>query len=150
MKSQEAEPKKALVSQSNSLQKQIAPLPWTPTEKSQLAVVIGQVFDMQKQYGKTTGQLETLIKGFCWALSQYPAAQVIEGFQKYVITKSDMPTPCDIRNIIDPQPPTWMPDKAYYVNLKKIREEHGPFGLDQDEIEYIAKYENHVLRASSR
>lgn len=118
--------------------------PWKPEEKAKLAVVIGQVFDMQKQFGKTTGQLENIIVGFCWALADYDPALVIDGLGEYIRNNSDMPTPADIVKLIDPKPPAWKPDKPYYISLKKIHDEQGPYGLDNDEIEYIRRYEEHM------
>jgi hypothetical protein len=63
---------------------------------------MSQVFDMQKQYGKTAGQLETVIEGFCWALGKYPVDVVIEGLRQYVMRHPDIQSPSDIANIIDP------------------------------------------------
>lgn len=131
------------------MQKNISTMacPWTPSEKASLAIVIGRVFDLQKQYGKTTDQLENIVAGFCWALAAYPVELVVEGFKQYITIKSDLPTPADIRQIIDPIPPQWVPDKPYYISLKKIFAEQGPFGLADDEMEYIKKYEEYMLHA---
>jgi hypothetical protein len=118
--------------------------PWAAEEKASLAVVIGRVFDLQKQFGKTTGQLENIVAGFCWALGSYAVDRVIWGFGQYVLQNSDMPTPADIVKIIDPKPEPWRPDKAYYIKLQQIYKEQGPFGLDAEEIEYVQKYEEHM------
>lgn len=125
---------------------------WTPEKKKTLAVVIGRVFDLQKQFGKTTGQLENIVEGFCWAMQVYSPDDVIRGFAQYILTSNDMPTPSDIVKIIDPKLPAWKPDKAYYITLKEIHKQNGPYGLSLDEIEYIGKYEDHMrmeMRASS-
>jgi hypothetical protein len=118
--------------------------PWTLDDKKSLAVVIGRVFDLQKQFGKTTGQLENIVEGFCWAMQAYPVERVVWGFGQYILQRSDMPTPADIRQIIDPIKAPWKPDKAYYISLKQIHKEQGPYGLDLDEIEYIRAYEEHM------
>jgi hypothetical protein len=55
-----------------------------------------------------------------------------------------MPTPSDIRNIIDPIKPEWIPDKPYYISLKKIYENDGSYGLSDDELDYIKAYESHM------
>jgi hypothetical protein len=126
--------------------------PWSVAEKSSLALVIGKVFDLQKQYGKQTGQIENIIDGFCWAMQEYPADLVIRGFGQYILDHSDIPTPSDIVKIIDQKPPAWKPDKAYYISLKDIHKQHGPYGLDSEEVEYIRRYEEHMrkeLRESS-
>ena len=117
--------------------------PWKPEDKAALAITIGRVFDLQKQCGKQVGQLENIIDGFCWAMQSYSAQDVIHGFGQYILRNSDMPTPSDIVKIIDPQPAPWKPDKAFYISLKQIYRDHGPYGLDSDEIEYIQRYEEH-------
>lgn len=116
-------------------------LPWKPDDKKTLAVVIGRIFDLQKQFGKTTGQIENIIEGFCWAMQRYPVERVIWGFSEYILKNSDMPTPADIVKIIDPKPPEWKPDKPYYISLKEIQKNDGKYGLNDEEIEYIQRYE---------
>lgn len=139
----------AAPTKANALQKKSsAVVVWHDTDKASLAILIGRVFDLQKQYGKTTAQLENIIAGFIWALAPYDPQKVAEAFGKYVLTRSDMPTPFDIRNIIDPTPPPWEPDKSYYFSLKKLRQESGEFALTTEESEYIKKYEEHVQTAA--
>jgi hypothetical protein len=127
-----------------SLTKSSEVKPWVAEEKASLAVVIGRVFDLQKQFGKSTGQIENIVAGFCWALGVYPVERVIWGFGQYILQSSDMPTPSDIVKIIDPKPLAWKPDKSYYISLKQIHKEQGPYGLGLDEIEYIQRYEEHM------
>ena len=79
-------------------------------------------------------------------MQEYPVEKVIWGFGQYIKANADMPTPSDIVKIIDPQPPAWRPDKGYYIKLQEIHKQHGPYGLNTDEIEYIAKYEEHMQR----
>jgi hypothetical protein len=121
-----------------------APAPWTPDDKASLATEIGRVFDVQKQFGKTTAQLANVIEGFCWAMKPYPAEHVIWGFSQYILNHSDMPTPSDIVKLIDPKPPAFKPDAPYYISLKKIHKEQGPYGLTLEEIEYVSRYEAHM------
>lgn len=118
---------------------------WKPSDKAALAIVIGRVFDLQKQYGKTAAQLETMVDGYCWALKAYPVAMVIDGFREYITRKSDMPSPADIRAIIDPVVEEWQPDKAYYIKLQNIFKAEGPYGLSPEEYEYIRDYEAYML-----
>jgi hypothetical protein len=125
-------------------------LSWTPDEQSSLAVILGWVFDLQKQYGKTTEQANNIVAGFCWALGKYPISQVVDGIQQYILNKSDMPTPADIRQIIDPIPESWRPDWAVYNRFKKLKEEHGPYALSQEEIDYMIACENHSLASRSQ
>jgi hypothetical protein len=128
------------LSKENGLQRKF----WTPDDRINVAAALGKVFDIQKQFGKTPTQLKTIIEGFCWALQRYPAERVIWALGEYMLLKPDMPTPHDIRQLIDPIPeaPKW--DKAYYVRLMKLREEHGPYALNDEEEAYANGYEEHV------
>lgn len=143
------EPMKDIALQKNIARRQERKI-WNPQEKASLAVTIGRVFDLQKQYGKTTSQLENLVEGFCWALKPYSLDRIIDAFGEYILTHADMPTPYDIRQIIDPVEKPWTPDRSYYITLKKLFDNEGAFGLTTDEMEYIQKYENHMLKASRR
>jgi hypothetical protein len=117
---------------------------WTPVDRINVAAALGKVFDIQKQFGKTPAQLKTIIEGFCWALQRYPADRVVWALGEYLLFRSDMPTPFDIRQLIDPirETPKW--DKAYYVRLMKLREEHGPYALNDDEEDYVRGYEDYT------
>jgi len=55
-----------------------------------------------------------------------------------------MPTPYDIRQIIDPIPEPPKFDKTYYVRLMKLREEQGKYALNDEEEQYVRDYEEHV------
>lgn len=120
---------------------------WEPNEKASLAEVIGRVFDLQKQFGKNTGQLENIVAGFCWALAKYQVEEVIRGFGEYIQRHSDMPTPADIVAIIDPKPPEKVWDKSVYYKLQQIYKEQGPYGLNNEEYEYIRNYEEQVFKS---
>lgn len=122
------------------------PKPWPNDDKHNLAAAIAKVFNLQKQFGKTTEQLENMIEGFCWALEDYLPQDVIRGFGVYIKTHNDMPTPFDIRQIIDPIEPEWRPDREYYAKLRELVKAEGPFALNNQEIEYIGKYEEHMRR----
>jgi hypothetical protein len=120
--------------------------PWTGDEQAALAEAMGLMLDGQKQFGKKPEQLENIVKLFCWVLKPYSIELVMAGLSKYMAEHSDIPTPSDIVKIIDPKPPEWRPDKAYYIRLQQIYKEQGPYGLDTDEIEYIRRYESHMKR----
>lgn len=89
--------------------------------------MLSKVFDLQKQFGKTPSQLNNIVDGFLWALQGYPIDRIIDGFRQYIRRKSDMPTPSDIINIIDPLPPKPEFARAYYVYLRKLKDEQGEF-----------------------
>lgn len=119
--------------------------PWTKNDKSQLALCLGQIFDLQKQFGKTTSQLENIISGFCWVLDGYELSLVITGIAEYAKRNSDIPTPSDIVKIIDPQPEKFKPDWNYYRTLKDLVKDGGPFAIGTDEQEYISACETYSL-----
>ena len=117
---------------------------WKPSERAMVAAALGKVFDIQKAFGKTAGQLHTIIEAFCWGLRKYRADRVVWALGEYMLRKPDMPTPYDIRQIIDPIPEPPKFDKAYYVRLMKLREEQGKYALNDEEEQYVRDYEEHV------
>lgn len=119
---------------------------WSPEDKKSFAKIIGRIFDLQKQFGKNTAQLENVVEGFLWALNAYPINKVIYGLQQYILTKNDMPTPSDIRRIIDPVKEPFMFDKTYYSNLKETLKNQGEYSLNDDELGYIRGYEANRIR----
>lgn len=103
------------------------PATLSDNEKQKFAAMLSKVFDLQKQFGKTPSQLNNIVDGFLWALQGYPIDRIIDGFRQYIRRKSDMPTPSDIINIIDPLPPKPEFARAYYVHLRKLKDEQGEF-----------------------
>lgn len=118
----------------------------TLNERAELTKLVGTVFDVQKQYGKTTEQIENITSGFLWALAKYPMPQIKEGFRQYILTKSDMPTPADIRAIIDPIKQEPIPDKGYYIKLQNLLKVDGPYALNDEERKYIVWYEEQMRK----
>lgn len=116
-------------------------IPWKPEEKKSLAIIIGRVFDLQKQFGKQTTQLETIVEGFLWAMEGYPPADVVRGFAEYIRRHSDMPTPSDIVKIIDPPVEDFRPDWDFYNRLKEMLKVGGAYALNDDEFEYMRNCE---------
>lgn len=116
---------------------------WSADDQAKLAEAIGLVFDGQKQFGKTSEQLENMVKLFCWVLKPYPLADVMNGLAQYVSQHSDLPTPSDIVKIIDPKPEPFAPDWGYYKRLQKAIEE-GRFVGDEEK-RYMRMCEEHSL-----
>lgn len=58
-------------------------------------------FDALDTYGKTPQQLSNAIKLFIVTLSDYPAIFIRKAFEEWVKTKSKMPTPAEIIEILD-------------------------------------------------
>jgi hypothetical protein len=105
---------------------------------------LGRVCALQKQYGRTDAELQTLVEGFCWILSDYPMDSILMALKHYVMTKADIPTPADLRNIIDPPP---LPlSGAVYIDIKK-RGREDQF-ITRDEKEYCRKYEEQEMAKS--
>ena len=55
---------------------------------------------MQKAYGKTQAEFETLVEGFAWALAGYELSEVVRAFRSYVVSHSDIPAPADIIRLV--------------------------------------------------
>jgi len=87
-----------------------------------------------------------MVNGFAWALKAYPVARVIEALGEFMLQRSKIPTPFEIRQNVDPPRAQFKPDKPYYVHLRKMQSEQGPYALNDDETDYIRRYEEHVRR----
>lgn len=124
---------------------------WTSDEKAQLAVVLGHVFEVQKQYGKSPASIKTLVEGFAWVLSEYPLDRVVMAIGEYIKRHPDIPAPANITAILDPlPPPPWVPDWSYYNRLKKMREDGGIYALQQEEEDFMKKCEAYSLGKAAR
>jgi len=70
------------------------------SDKQQLAILLSQTCALQKQYGKTRAELETLVEGFAWAMEGHTIAQITKAMREYILNNSDIPAPADILKII--------------------------------------------------
>ena len=136
---------KVSVSQPSTLpslpQKPPAQLLATPQGMEWLARAIAQCCALQKAYGKTPAEVETLVDGFAMVLGEYPLEDVQQGFREYLKRNSTIPAPADIVNIIDPPEPKY--STTMYMNLmsKKKKCDY----LSMDEKYYIAAFERAEL-----
>lgn len=55
---------------------------------------------MQKAYGKSKAEIETLVEGFAWALSGVDTREVSAAMREYVLNNSDIPAPANILKIV--------------------------------------------------
>ena len=62
--------------------------------------LLSQICVLQKTYGKTRDELETMVEGFAWALAGFGIDEIREAMRKYILSNSDVPAPNDILNII--------------------------------------------------
>ncbi len=87
------------------------------SEKAQLSKILARVCALQQQYGKTAGELETLVEGFCWVLEGYSMQQIIDAIAVYLKKSASIPTPADIEAIINPPLPNieW----PLYITMQK-------------------------------
>ena len=65
-----------------------------------MAVLLSQVCALQKTYGKSQDEIETLVEGFAWALDGFEMPEIMEAMRSYILSKNDMPAPADILVII--------------------------------------------------
>jgi hypothetical protein len=115
----------------------------TKHQKFELLVYTKQCFDTLKTYGKTPEQLETISEMFVTVLSKYPMERIKPAFLQWIERNSEMPTPADIINLIDPPPPPpWKPDWAYYVAIKESIKRGNFVSSFSDEYEYMKRCEN--------
>lgn len=70
-------------------------------EKAQLTAALAKVCVLQKRYGRTEAELETLVEGFCWVLGDFPMPDILIAIAQYVRNHTDIPAPADIIAIIN-------------------------------------------------
>lgn len=112
-------------------------------DKAKLATALATVCELQRQYGKTAGELETLVEGFCWVLGGYPMQKIIDAIGVHIRRSPTIPTPADIEAIINPPRPK--PDwPAYIALMKRIADGH--FALS-DERRFISECESYAKQS---
>lgn len=85
--------------------------------KIQFCEFLSQCYDGLNTYGKTPEQLENLTGLFLEVLGGYPIEVVKNAFLQHIKRSSNLPTPADIMNIIDPLPEELSP--SMYVSIMK-------------------------------
>lgn len=83
-----------------------------------MAEILSQLCVLQKRYGRTPDELETLVEGFSWALADYSMPKIIAAMREYVINASDIPAPADIIKLIKEADRP----KAPEVSIEKLQE----------------------------
>lgn len=109
-----------------------------------MTLALGQVCELQKRYGKTANNLETLVSGFLWLLEGIPINEILAAMKSYVLAKNDIPTPSDLLNIITPSKQVWRPDWAAYIAMKKRIHEHGYYPYS-DEREFLRRCDQYAV-----
>ena len=112
------------------------------TEVEQFTLALSQACALLKQFGKTPAELRTLRDGFLQALSDIPIADLIKALWMHVNTADDIPTPRQLRAIVQPNPPEWKPDWPVYIALKKRVQRDGyyPFGSEREFLKRCDEY----------
>jgi len=100
---------------------------------------------LQRQYGKTQGELETLVEGFAWALADYTPEEVIHALGQHIRRSPNIPTPSEIIAIIDPPVEPFKPDWAFYNHLRDLVKQGGAYAVTQEEADYMTACEKHSL-----
>lgn len=114
-----------------------AALERTPREEELLLVAISKACALQKQYGKTAAELETLLDGYLWILDDIPTTDILMGMKQYISENNDIPTPADIRAVLFPKQPALCPE-LYKNYQRRVRE--GQYLL-KDERDYCRAFE---------
>lgn len=111
-----------------------------------MTLALGQVCILQKQFGKTAADLETLVEGFCWVLSPYSMEDILAALAKYVCRNNDIPAPADLANIIDP--PSQPLSREVYQTIKQKLWEN--VFVSREEMEYKYRYEKQEFEKANR
>lgn len=100
---------------------------------------------MLKQYGKTPAELRVLRDGFLFFLAEFTVAEIMEALLQHVNQSDEIPTPRQIREIINPTPEEWKPDWPAYIALKKRIQNEGYYVFGQQK-EFLRRCEDYAIR----
>lgn len=111
-----------------------------PAGKKRIGEAIVLFHDALKTYGKQPDQLESVVKLFHFALSDYPVEKIVEAMAYYVRNYTEFPAPADIVQIIERgnKPPF---DRAVYTTMSKKH----PADRSSDEWAYMRSYERFMI-----
>lgn len=109
-------------------------------ERKQLMLILKMVCELQKQYGKTAANLETLVEGFAWLLEEYTSEEITWSMKQYILNNSDIPAPADIKKIIDSKPLDGEALIIQKMGCYNFRRRQGLF-LSPHEAVYLLEYE---------
>ena len=84
-----------------------------------------------------------MLEGFIMVLAEHKMHDIIEGLGIYVSNHSDIPSPNDILDVIDPQ---FKPDRAMYSHLLHRRKRNGLEDLSAAEQRYMEMYEQERMK----
>lgn len=100
---------------------------------------------MQKQYGKTAEELETLVDGFAWALDGYEMPDIMAAFGIYIRKKSDIPAPADIIKIMEKEKERRMVEEPSIEKLRSYQAKGIPLIASQiKQLEEADGYQTHA------
>lgn len=112
-------------------------------EMESLTRALEKVCEFQKGYNKTPEQFADLLEGFIMILAEHKMEEIIEGLGIYVSNYSDIPSPNDILDVIDPQ---FKPDRGIYDHLLHRRKINGLEDLSAREQKYMALCEQEKMK----
>jgi len=69
--------------------------------KEQLTYLLSQACALQKAYGKTASEIETLVEGFNFILEDYVFQEIKDAMMVYIKTQHDVPAPSDLIKIMN-------------------------------------------------
>ena len=111
-------------------------------EQRTLLAAISKLCALQKQYGKTAAELETLLDGYLWLLDDLPTPTILGAMREYANRHNDIPTPADIRNVVHPpQPPL---SAAVYVDIRRRMREVNQFIMPEEKA-YVRAFEEQEM-----
>ena len=92
-------------------------------DRKKLTRLVTMCFQSLKTYGKEPEQLESLVALFQMKLARFPYRKVRFGFDEYLETGEEMPTPASIIKIIDPPEPERVWCATAFIDIKRRKRE---------------------------
>lgn len=121
----------------------------SPEEIEQFTLALSQACIMLKSYGTKPEELRTLRDGFIAFLPEFNLRAITRALHTHVSKSDEIPTPRQLRDIIEPPVVEWKPDWPAYIALKNRIQKDG-YHVYGTEKEFLRKCEAHAIERSNR
>lgn len=111
---------------------------WIKSDQERLIKVLSVIINGQKAYGKEYSISDTYAYFKMKLEHRYSVDHIIFALNEYTDRKNDIPSPADIINILDPEPPRI--SEAQYIAAQKWQERNG-YPIFSDAKDTIQLYE---------
>lgn len=120
---------------------QVACIEYSREDKQKITSALGVCLLAQRTYGKQASDIAKMGEIYARVLNEYQPEKVILAIKEWLLQSPEFPTPCDIKNILEPKPQF---SKEVYISIEE-RRKRGEF-ISDEEVRYQRKYRNEMMK----